>query len=64
MPLRMEKMGEAMAIRRTFKESLQKYLRSLEIGRSGWAASASRGASARKSMATATCSRATSSAAN
>jgi len=28
-------MGEAMAIGRTFKESLQKCLRSLEIGRSG-----------------------------
>ena len=27
--------GEAMAIGRTFKESLQKCLRSLEIGRSG-----------------------------
>ena len=31
----MKSMGEAMAIGRTFKESLQKCLRSLEIGRSG-----------------------------
>ena len=31
----MKSVGEAMAIGRTFKESLQKCLRSLEIGRSG-----------------------------
>ena len=31
----MKSVGEAMAIDRTFKESLQKCLRSLEIGRSG-----------------------------
>ena len=31
----MKSVGEAMAIGRTFKESLQKSLRSLEIGRSG-----------------------------
>ena len=31
----MKSAGEAMAIGRTFKESLQKCLRSLEIGRSG-----------------------------
>jgi carbamoyl-phosphate synthase large subunit len=31
--LRMKSVGEAMAIGRTFKESLQKSLRSLEIGR-------------------------------
>ena len=31
----MKSVGEAMAIGGTFKESLQKYLRSLEIGRSG-----------------------------
>ena len=31
----MKCVGEAMAIGRTFKESLQKCLRSLEIGRSG-----------------------------
>ena len=31
----MKSVGEAMAIGRTFKESLQKALRSLEIGRSG-----------------------------
>jgi hypothetical protein len=31
----MKSVGEAMAIGRTFKESLQKRLRSLEIGRSG-----------------------------
>jgi len=30
----MKSVGEAMAIGRTFKESLQKCLRSLEIGRS------------------------------
>ncbi len=34
-PLRMKGVGEAMVIGRTFKESLQKCLRSLEIGRSG-----------------------------
>lgn len=32
----MKSVGEAMAIGRTFKESLQKALRSLEISRSGW----------------------------
>ena len=32
---KMKSVGEAMAIGRTFKESLQKCLRSLEIGRSG-----------------------------
>ena len=31
----MKSVGEAMAIGRTFKESLQKCLRSLEFGRSG-----------------------------
>jgi carbamoyl-phosphate synthase large subunit len=31
----MKSVGEAMAIGRTFKESLQKCLRSLEIGRAG-----------------------------
>jgi carbamoyl-phosphate synthase large subunit len=31
----MKSVGEAMAIGRTFKESLQKALRSLEVGRSG-----------------------------
>ena len=31
----MKSVGEAMAIGRTFKESLQKCLRSLEIGRTG-----------------------------
>ena len=31
----MKSVGEAMAIGRTFKESLKKCLRSLEIGRSG-----------------------------
>ena len=31
----MKSVGEAMAIGRTFKEALQKALRSLEIGRSG-----------------------------
>jgi carbamoyl-phosphate synthase large subunit len=31
----MKSVGEAMAIGRTFKESMQKCLRSLEIGRSG-----------------------------
>ncbi|MBI4385868.1 MAG: carbamoyl-phosphate synthase large subunit [Elusimicrobia bacterium] len=34
----MKSVGEAMAIGRTFKESLQKALRSLEIGRPGWTA--------------------------
>jgi len=34
----MKSVGEAMAIGRTFKESLQKALRSLEIGRSGFGA--------------------------
>ena len=33
--VQMKSVGEAMAIGRTFKESLQKCLRSLEIGRSG-----------------------------
>ena len=60
----MKSVGEAMAIGRTFKESLQKCLRSLEIGRTVWAATANRGASARKFMATATFCRRTSSAAN
>jgi carbamoyl-phosphate synthase large subunit len=32
----MRSVGETMAIGRTFKESLQKGLRSLEIGRAGW----------------------------
>ncbi|MEO0756104.1 MAG: carbamoyl-phosphate synthase large subunit [Cyanobacteria bacterium J06648_16] len=32
----MKSVGEAMAIGRTFKESLQKALRSLETGRAGW----------------------------
>src|SRR5438045_8642250 len=32
----MKSVGEAMAIGRTFKESFQKGLRALEIGRSGW----------------------------
>lgn len=32
----MKSVGEAMAIGRTFQESLQKALRSLETGRSGW----------------------------
>ena len=32
----MKSVGEAMAIGRTFKESLQKALRSLETGRWGW----------------------------
>lgn len=32
----MKSVGEAMAIGRTFQESLQKALRSLEIGRAGW----------------------------
>ena len=31
----MKNVGEAMAIGRTFKESLQKCLRSFQIGRSG-----------------------------
>jgi len=34
----MRSVGETMAIGRTFRESLQKGLRSLEIGRSGWGA--------------------------
>ena len=34
----MRSVGETMAIGRTFKESLQKALRSLEIGRAGWGA--------------------------
>ena len=34
----MKSVGEAMAIGRTFKESLQKALRSLEIGRYGFEA--------------------------
>ena len=34
----MRSVGETMAIGRTFKESLQKGLRSLEIGRAGWGA--------------------------
>jgi carbamoyl-phosphate synthase large subunit len=34
----MRSVGETMAIGRTFKESLQKGLRSLEIGRGGWGA--------------------------
>jgi len=36
----MKSVGEAMAIGRTFKESLQKALRSLEIGRFGLGADA------------------------
>ncbi len=32
----MKSVGEAMAIGRTFQESLQKAIRSLEIGRAGW----------------------------
>ncbi|MGB5972416.1 MAG: carbamoyl-phosphate synthase large subunit, partial [Nodosilinea sp.] len=32
----MKSVGEAMAIGRTFQESFQKALRSLEVGRSGW----------------------------
>ncbi len=34
----MRSVGETMAVGRTFKESLQKGLRSLEIGRAGWGA--------------------------
>jgi carbamoyl-phosphate synthase large subunit len=34
--VQMKSVGEVMAIGRTFKESLQKALRSLEIGRNGW----------------------------
>ena len=34
----MRSVGETMAIGRTFKESLQKGLRSLEVGRGGWGA--------------------------
>ena len=34
----MRSVGETMAIGRTFKESLQKGLRSLEVGRAGWGA--------------------------
>src|SRR4029078_10116300 len=33
----MKSVGESMAIRRTFKEALQKGLRALETGRPGWA---------------------------
>src|SRR5437762_254773 len=36
----MKSVGESMAIGRTFKESFQKALRALEIGRSGWATAA------------------------
>src|SRR5205823_2172180 len=36
----MKSVGESMAIGRTFKESFQKALRGLEIGRSGWATAA------------------------
>ena len=36
--IQMRSVGETMAIGRTFKESLQKGLRSLEIGRAGWGA--------------------------
>lgn len=33
----MRSVGEAMAIGRTFRESFQKAMRSLETGRAGWA---------------------------
>jgi carbamoylphosphate synthase large subunit len=52
----MKSVGEAMAIGRTFKESLQKCLRSLEYGGRApapaavWAATANPGASARKNV--------------
>ena len=47
-----EVVGEAMAIGRTFKESLQKALRSLEIGRQGLGATASPGGLAKRFTAT------------
>ncbi len=50
----MKSVGEAMAIGRTFKESLQKCLRSLEIGRSGLGGDGKCGALAPKFTATAT----------
>jgi carbamoyl-phosphate synthase large subunit len=34
--IQMKSVGEAMSIGRTFKESMQKALRSMEIGRAGW----------------------------
>jgi len=46
-------MAGAMAIDRTFKESLQKWLRSLETGCSGMGGEGNIGASARKFMASA-----------
>ena len=49
----MKSVGEAMAIGRTFKESLQKCLRSLEIGRSGLGGDESRGVLGRKYTGTA-----------
>ena len=57
--MHMKSVGEAMAIGRTFKESLQKCLRSLESAAAAWAATANPGASARKSMASASSSSAT-----
>jgi carbamoyl-phosphate synthase large subunit len=36
--VQMKSVGEVMAIGRTFKESMQKALRSMEIGRAGWGA--------------------------
>jgi carbamoyl-phosphate synthase large subunit len=36
--VQMKSVGEAMSIGRTFKEAMQKALRSMEIGRSGWGA--------------------------
>ena len=36
--VQMKSVGEAMSIGRTFKEAMQKALRSLEIGRAGWGA--------------------------
>jgi carbamoyl-phosphate synthase large subunit len=36
--VQMKSVGEAMAIGRTFKEAMQKALRSMEIGRAGWGA--------------------------
>ena len=58
----MKSVGEAMAIGRTFKESLQKACAHWKLAATAWAATANPGASASGSMATATSCRATSSA--
>jgi len=46
----MKSVGEAMAIGRTFKESLQKALRSLEIGSYGWRVGSQSGRAHRRSL--------------